>query len=173
MNKQMIIAAAIMGAGYMGGVSGAPVPQAPEAVRAPAGQELSLVLYATGVQVYECAQGQDANSFAWKFKGPVADLADKSGKPMGTHYGGPTWETPDGSKVMAKVSARADAADARSIPLLLLEATSTSGSGMLGAVRSIQRLETVGGAAPTQGCSKETVSQEARVPYSATYYFYS
>jgi hypothetical protein len=173
MNKQMIIAAAIMGAGYMGVPSASPVPQAPEAVRAPAGQQLSLVLYAAGVQLYECAQGRDADTFAWKFKGPLADLTDKAGKPMGKHYGGPTWETSDGSKVVAKVSARADAADSRAIPLLLLEAPTPGTPGMLGGVRSIQRLDTVGGTAPAHGCNRESASREARVPYTATYYFYS
>ena len=172
MNRQMIIAAAIMGAGFMGKAAASPVPQAPEAVRAPAGHELSLVLYATGVQVYECAQ-QDADAFAWKFKGPVADLTDRAGKPMGRHYGGPTWESQDGSKVVARVSARADAADSRAIPLLLLEARSTGGPGMLAGVRSIQRLDTVGGTAPAQGCNRESLAREARVPYTATYYFYS
>ena len=173
MNKPMIIAAAIMGAGYLNLAPASPAPNAPEAVRAPAGQELSLVLYAAGVQVYECAQGKDADTFTWKFKGPIADLTDRSGKPMGRHYGGPTWETSDGSKVVAQVSARADAADSRSIPLLLLEAPTPGSAGMLAGVRSVQRLDTTGGTAPAQGCNRESVSREARVPYTATYYFYS
>ena len=122
MNKQLVIAAAV-GAGFMGAASASQVPHAPEAVRAPAGQELSLVLHAKGVQVYKCAQ--DGATFAWKFKGPIADLADDAGKPMGRHYGGPTWETTDGSKVVAKVSGKADAANPGAVPLLLTAPLST------------------------------------------------
>ena len=40
------------------------------------------------------------------------------------------------------------------------------------AMRTIQRLETVGGRAPAGGCTQDTLTKVARVPYKATYYFY-
>jgi hypothetical protein len=39
--------------------------------------------------------------------------------------------------------------------------------------RSIQRVDTVGGKAPDQGCGAESTGAKERVPYRATYYFYA
>jgi hypothetical protein len=89
---------------------------------------------------------------------------------MGTHYGGPTWQAPDGSAVVAEVRARERAPDPSAIPHLLLAVKSASGKGSFERVRSIQRLETAGGVAPAGACE---ASQVARVPYTATYYFYA
>ena len=134
----------------------------PEALRPADGQRRALELLAAGVQVYECDAGQ------WKFKGPVAILMDAAGRPMGTHFGGPTWKANDGSEVVAEVKARAPAAEG-AIPLLLLGAKPHSGMGMFERVSSIQRLETEGGVAPRTACAARDV---ARVPYTATYVFF-
>lgn len=145
-----------------------PLPE-PQAVRAPAGQVMSLELLASGVQLYECVPGK-AGGMEWKFRGPEAALMDKSGASQGRHYGGPTWESTDGSRVVAEVRASAPAPEA--IPLLLLSAKSTSGNGAFGKVRSIQRLGTRGGRAPEYACGQADAGRVARVPYTATYRFY-
>ncbi len=148
-------------------------PLVPENLKVPAGQTLSLVSPATGVQIYECgAIKADPARFEWVFKAPEADLFDLSGKKIGRHYAGPTWESSDGSKVVGEVKARDDGPAATAIPWLLLAAKSTSGNGAFGRTQSIQRLYTVGGKAPAGGCSKAQLGKEARVPYKATYYFY-
>lgn len=158
--KRILIVTGLLLAGMDAAAS---LPQAPEALRPPAGQHLAMELLATGVQIYECVASE------WKFKGPEATLIDRTGRPMGTHYGGPTWKAPDGSLVVGEVRAKAPAAAANAIPHLLLGAKSTSGTGSFGRVSMIQRLETVGGIAPAEPC---TGAQVARVPYTATYYFY-
>ncbi len=148
-------------------------PLVPENLKVPAGQTLSLVSPATGVQIYECnAIKADPARFEWVFKAPEADLFDLSGKKIGKHYGGPTWESNDGSKVVGEVKARDDGPAATAIPWLLLSAKSTSGNGVFSRIQGIQRLYTVGGKAPAGGCSKAQLGKEARVPYKATYYFY-
>lgn len=141
----------------------------PEAVRAPANQVMALELLASGVQLYECVPGK-AGQMEWKFRGPEAALMDKSGAAKGRHYGGPTWESTDGSMVVAEVRASAPAPEA--IPLLLLGAKSTSGNGEFSKVRSIQRLGTAGGRAPAYACGQSDAGRIARVPYTATYRFY-
>ena len=150
-------------------------PMVPENLRAPAGQVLSLEAQATGVQIYECDSSKtDPARFEWIFKAPEADLFDDAGRKIGKHYAGPTWESNDGSKVLGEVKARDEGPDAGAIPWLLLTAKSTSGSGVLGQTQSIQRVRTVGGKAPAQGCSSQgQTGKEARVPYKATYYFYA
>src|SRR5258707_5804902 len=146
-------------------------PLVPENLKVPAGQTLSLVSPATGVQIYECgASRTDPTKFEWVFKAPEADLFDLSGKRIGKHYAGPTWESNDGSKVVGEVKARDDGPSASAIPWLLLSAKSTSGSGAFSRTQAIQRLYTVGGKAPAAGCSKGQRGKEARVPYKATYY---
>jgi hypothetical protein len=45
-------------------------------------------------------------------------------------------------------------------------------AGIFGSVASIQRLDTVGGMAPTGGCDEAHAGAITRVPYSATYAFF-
>jgi hypothetical protein len=158
---------------FTAGIAQVPAPRAiPEALKAPADQVLALELQANGVQIYECrASKDDPARFEWVFKAPEANLLDASGKPAGKHYAGPTWEAPDGSKVVGEVKAKDTSRSAGSIPWLLLGAKSVSGDGLFGRVKSIQRLNTTGGAAPASA-SPAQAGQEARVPYTATYLFY-
>ncbi|HEX6529418.1 MAG TPA: DUF3455 domain-containing protein [Burkholderiales bacterium] len=130
----------------------------------PANQSLAQVVPAKGVQIYEC---RDAK---WVFVAPEAELFDKSGKKIGTHYAGPVWEAADGSKVIGAVKARSDAPDAGAIPWLLLSTKSVAGEGAFSKVTSIQRLSTTGGLAPAGGCAE--AGAKARVPYTADYYFF-
>jgi hypothetical protein len=146
---------------------------APTELRPPANEKVVLAAWATGSQVYECSSDLATYAWEWRFKGPEAELHDKSGAPLGKHYAGPTWELPDGSKVVGEVRAQAAAADAGAVPLLLLSAKSNSGTGALRAVRSVQRLDTWGGRAPAESCSQGTAGKVVRVPYRATYYFYA
>jgi uncharacterized protein DUF3455 len=148
-------------------------PIVPPQLDVAADQPLALQARATGFQIYTCAAGKDAAQFAWALKAPEADLFDGAGRKIGRHYAGPTWEAVDGSKVGAAVKARADAPDANAVPWLLLAATSNAGSGVLAHVASIQRLNTSGGTAPAQLCDDTHAGEERRVPYTATYYFYS
>jgi Protein of unknown function (DUF3455) len=148
-------------------------PVVPENLKVPATQTLSVVAQATGVQIYECSASKtDPTRFEWAFKAPEADLLDSAGKNIGKHYAGPTWESNDGSKVVGDVKARDDGPDANAIPWLLLSAKSTEGNGIFGKTQSIQRVKTVGGKAPGDGCSQAQVGKVARVAYRATYYFY-
>jgi hypothetical protein len=146
-----------------------PVPAA--SLQPPQGETLYLEALAEGVQIYECRQKPDA-TYEWVFKAPEALLASRSGEPLGKHYAGPTWESRDGSKVAGDVRARDPGPSASAIPWLLLGAKLHSGTGVFSAAKSIQRLATVGGVAPSAPCSGSQLNQVARVPYTATYHFY-
>jgi hypothetical protein len=146
----------------------------PEALKVPSGQVLAVSARAAGAQIYACtADKDDPTRFSWTLKAPEATLRDKSGKPLGKHYAGPTWEAADGSKVVGEVVAKSDAPDPAAIPWLLLRAKSTSGTGIFSTVASIQRLHTVGGKPPANGCDRDRSGKEARVSYSAQYLFYA
>jgi Protein of unknown function (DUF3455) len=147
--------------------------EVPESLRIAADPSPALRTHGVGVQIYRClADKENAARFEWQLLAPEADLFDHAGKKLGRHYAGPTWEALDGSVVTGEVAARADSPDPGSIAWLLLRAKTTSGRGIFGDVRFIQRLRTVGGSAPAGGCSPGTAGSEVRVRYSADYWFY-
>ena len=152
----------------------ATIPWVPENLRPPGTEVLSLETAAVGVQIYECNARKDPPTrFEWVFKGPEADLFDRTGKKIGKHYAGPTWEAIDGSKVAGEVRARNNGPDPNAIPWLLLSAKSTTGAGVFSQTKSIQRVRTVGGAPPTEPCGEAQAGKVIQVGYTATYYFYT
>lgn len=151
-----------------------PPSNVPPAIQVPGTAVLTRALHGSGVQIYECRSGPPgAAPFAWSLQAPAADLADRSGKDIGRHYEGPTWEANDGSKVVGELVARDLGPVPSAIPWLLLRAKSTAGKGIFAKVRFIQRLDTVGGLPPQTGCDSAHSGQRTRVAYSAEYYFYS
>jgi hypothetical protein len=128
---------------------------------------------AIGYQIYVCkAKADDPNIFEWTFKAPEAELRNEAGEKVGKHYAGPSWEGNDGSKVVGEVVERSNAPEASAIPWLLLKARANDGAGAFSTVTYVQRIETVGGIAPTEGCDRSTVDSERGVEYTATYTFY-
>ena len=148
-------------------------PVVPASLAVPSSQVLSLRARAVGVQIYECGMRRDDPRRAeWIFKAPEAELFSRIGEKIGKHYGGPTWESNDGSKVVGEVKAQVAGPDSGAIPWLLLNAKSTSGTGVFSQTKSIQRVYTVGGKAPTEPCSQAQAGKVTRVGYKAMYYFY-
>lgn len=129
------------------------------------GSKLVFHAFAEGVQIYQWDGG------SWVFRGPSATLYANAGGTgvVGSHYGGPTWESHSGGLVVGALSERCDRGPA-DIPWLLLDVVRTEGPGIFHRVASIQRVNTVGGQAPTTAGS---FSGEVRnVPYTAEYFFY-
>jgi hypothetical protein len=147
-------------------------PDVPPAIEVPAGNRLFLVVHAVGTQNYTCN-----GSGAWGPAVPAANLFDKHGRLVGTHFGGPTWQYMDGSSVLgtriAGVFVPPPPAPPVAIPWLLLQEVSTTigpdGGDRLTDTTFIQRVHTTGGLAPAGACVTGTT---ASVPYTADYYFY-
>ena len=133
-------------------------------LQAPAGSQLVFHAYARGYQVYRW------NGQGWSFNGPSATLYANAGGTgvVGIHYGGPTWEANSGGFIVGALSKRCDV-DAEDIPWLLLDVVRNEGPGVFHAVTHVQRLNTIGGQAPTGSGSPGEVRN---VPYMAEYYFY-
>jgi hypothetical protein len=152
--------------------SPAPTATVQDSLKPSASESVAMVVAAKGVQIYECRTAKNqADAYEWAFVAPEAELFDSSGKRIGTHYAGPQWEATDGSKIVGTVKARADAPQLDAIPWLLLTAKSVGAQGALSKITSVQRVNTVGGAAPQGGCSQSAVGTVVRVPYTADYYF--
>jgi hypothetical protein len=173
---QRWLAAAILVAGLIASwtlaeitYAGPPAPSVPGRIAVDDGNKVFLVGHASGVQIYTC------NGTAWSAATPRAELRDDAGKVIITHYGGPTWEARDGSKVVGQ---RVDGVtvDPTAIPWLKLKAASTSAGpdgSRLTATTFIQRVNTTGGLVPPAGtCNAGTAGTVAEIPYTADYYFW-
>lgn len=151
------------------GVSAGVMPS--QDIQAPAGSVLLLQARAQGEQIYQCTL--NAGQFQWQLKAPDAVLFDAQGLQIGRHYAGPIWEYQDGSRVTGKLLHKVDAASGKAIPWLLLEAVKHQGTGMFNAVGYINRIDTQGGLPPVSACDGNRLGSEKRVPYRASYNFYS
>jgi hypothetical protein len=152
-------------AGWLRSAEGQTLPSAPETLKPPAGEHLRAHVHASGQQIYVC------DGSKWILSRPDAKLFDEAEHEVGSHFAGPTWRWSDGSQVSGRPIASATP-DPESIPWLLLTATGHKGDGVLKNVSSIQRLRTKGGKAPVYGCGASNRGKQARISYSADYYFY-
>lgn len=141
----------------------------------PAGTTLMMRYRAEGAQIYTCkALANGTSGYAWALKAPDARLSDEQCKQVGTHFAGPSWKfTGDGSTVVGMKLAETPPLEAGAIPWLLIRTTSTGGPGVMSNVSYIQRVDTLGGLAPTLGCDAASAGKEVSVPYTALYYFYN
>ena len=145
----------------------------PDTLKPGANESLSMIVPAKGVQVYECRAKKDAGTgFEWVFVAPDADLFDRRGNNVGRHGAGPSWQSSDGSRIVATLKQRADAPVSGAVPWLLLTAKSNGPEGSFSNVTSIQRVNTAGGLAPSAGCSRDSAGATASIPYTADYYFF-
>lgn len=135
-----------------------------EKLRVPAGSKLAFRVYAKGVQIHRWT------GTSWSFVGPSAVLtADAGGHGIvGIHYSGPTWESVSGGKLVGSVRERCTP-DPNAIAWLLLDAVA-EGPGIFHRVAFIQRVNTVGGNAPSTAGT--VPGEQAEVPYTTEYLFY-
>ena len=164
-------------------------PAVPGTIQVAAGQRLFLAAHAYGTQNYICLPS--AAGFAWTLFGPQATLIHNDANQVMTHFlsANPdeagtlraTWQhSVDTSAVWARAIAMStdSAFVARgAIPWLLLEVVGSeagpTGGKKLTAATQIHRLNTVGGIAPSTGCSQSAnVGSRVFVPYEADYFFY-
>jgi len=131
-------------------------------------------LLANGIQVYECRAaltGQD--QYHWVFVAPDATLNDPaSGHDVAAYRSIDQWNSlTDLSSVSAVLRATQEAGS-DNLPWTYMRAIPASADGMFAGVTSVQRVNTRGGAAPRNGCGADTAGAEARVPFTAEFYFY-
>ena len=136
-----------------------------ETIHAPAGSKLVLHAYADGVQIYRWT------GTSWVLSAPSAVLYSDANlqDPVGIHYAGPTWQSTSGSKVVGTLLDRCTA-DPSAIQWFLLGAVSSNGPGIFDRVTFIERVNTVGGLAPSYPGS--FVGELVNIAYRAEYFFY-
>lgn len=149
--------------------------QIQDATQPPSSEHAVLTLRAVGSQIYTCQPvSQVANrGFQWVFFAPAARLFDSSGNEVATHGDGPVWNYQDGSAIGGVVQATTASTDSGSIPWLLLKGVNPQRAGILTTIDFIRRTDTHGGMSPATGCDAMHQGDFIRVPYTATYTFYS
>jgi len=143
----------------------------PDPTVPPPTQHPILIVTGKGVQIYACQQ--TATGPQWVFRAPEATLTDAAGNNVGIHEAGPIWKSKDGSVVRGELLQKSASPEPSAIPWLLLKAVGPSGPGIMTKVEFIRRSDTVGGMAPAMGCDAQHLNAAARIPYTATYSFYS
>ena len=150
--------------------AGPPDPVVPGEIDVRDGNKVFLVGHGVGVQIYSC------NGVVWSFVAPRANLFNDHGKLTVTHFGGPTWQAKDGSRVVGRVvDGGSVTVDRTAIPWLLLSASTAAGpdGDRLVDTTFIQRTATTGGLAPPAAeCNATTAGTVAEVPYTADYFFW-
>jgi hypothetical protein len=146
---------------------GGGLPAIAEAIKPPAGSRvIGTFQVVTGTQGYTCVVADGATTGAYTAASvPEAQLSGRSGRIH--HFAGPSWQSErDGSLVTAAKLAASPLTG--TIPELLLQVQTHTGTGILSRADYINRLSTSGGVAPATCTSGETV----KVPYQALYVFW-
>jgi hypothetical protein len=153
--------------------AGQAAPSVPGEIAVTGDHKPYLIAHAEGVQIYGCYSVADG--YAWRLLVPRATLTADNGKPLGSHYAGPTWEARDGSKVVG-VRETGVSVDPTAVDWLRLRADSTTAGAAgerLTPTTYIQRINTVGGLPPAAGdCDADTIAEQREIPYSADYVFF-
>jgi hypothetical protein len=173
-------------------------PAVPTTIQVEAGHEAFLVGRGIGTQNYHCSPS--GAGFAWILFTPEAVLLSDSGRQITSHFFGPNPREPnvdptvtaqgtiraawrhsrDSSTVWGRVAAPSSDPEfvrPNSVPWLLVEAKGAvegpGGGDTLTRTTFIQRVNTLGGLAPSTGCSAAAdVGKKAFVPYEADYFFF-
>ncbi len=170
----------------------APPHPMPSNIEVPAGNMVFFQGRGVGTQNYICQPS--GTGFAWTLFTPQATLFSSRAKQLTTHFFSPNplqqgtiraaWQhSKDTSTVWAQLAPNGSSADPNfvapgAIPWLLLQTAGTQegpgGGDTLTITTYIQRLNTVGGIAPSTGCDQSTdVGRKTFVPYEADYFFYT
>jgi hypothetical protein len=172
------------------------VPQVPPNIQVATRNVPFLKGHAIGTQNYVCLPS--SSGFSWRLFGPQATLfftfnffGSEVPQQITTHFLSPnpseggvaraTWQSSiDTSAVWGR--AIASSSDSNfvapgAIPWLLLEVVGTqhgpTGGAFLTQTTFLQRLNTLGGTAPSTGCGESSnVGATTLVPYTADYFFY-
>jgi hypothetical protein len=156
-------------------------PPVPAGLQVPAGNQAFLEGAAIGTQDYICLPS--GSGTAWTFFGPQATLFNEHNQQIITHFLSPnpfengtprvTWQDSEDTSKIWGLTIASVVVDPTVIPWLLVQVVGAengpTGGDKLSETTYVQRLNTVGGVAPTTAC---TVGMMALVPYSAEYFFY-
>ena len=160
-------------------------PAVPSTLEVPEGNRPWLVAHAIGTQNQVCLPRANGAGLGWTFYGPIATLYNDQDEQILTHFLSPnpdqggaaraTWQhSRDASAVWAVTHVDPVTVDPTAIPWLLLRVVGDEpgldGGDKLSVTTFIQRINTVGGVAPSGDCAP--LGAKLFVPYETDYVFY-
>lgn len=142
----------------------------PSRITPPDNAKLAFTLKGHGLQSFQCIS--DKSGRYWRFIAPKASLVDEQGSQQVTQGGDFSFLASDGSRLTAKISDWAPAANSEDLKSVLF-ATRSFGKrqGRLTGIRWVERSEASGGM-PLTACSPSQLGMLLNVRFSATYRFY-
>ena len=148
----------------------------PEAIRVPTGHQIALEARGSGELLYTCQAIKRAPfEYAWLLQASSLRLQDSSGRTINYYPGTRSrWVHSDGSQLVTQASVEA-AADSANLPQqrAAVEAISAAGTlGVLGKVKYVQTLRSVGGVVITKPCVAGTLGMRVSVPLESDYVFW-
>jgi hypothetical protein len=162
-------------------------PPVPTDIQVPAGNQAFLLGRGVGTQNYVCVPSDTIGHVNWRLFTPQATLFSDLGEQLTTHFSSPnpdepgvvrvTWEdSRDTSTVWARATGSVTVSPT-AIPwvrlLVVGRVVGPTGGNTLFGTTFIQRVNTVGGLAPSKRCDLPTdIGNEAFVPYTADYFFF-
>jgi hypothetical protein len=163
-------------------------PPVPTDIQVPAGNEAFLVGRGVGTQNYVCVPSPSIGHVNWTLFTPQAALFNDQREQIITHFFSPnpdeggsvvraTWEdSRDTSTIWARATGSASVSP-NAITWVRLEVVGAevgpTGGNSLSGTTFVQRLNTVGGLAPSTDCNLPTdIGNKAFVPYTADYFFF-
>lgn len=174
-----LVAASVVGATQIAGAAEQSAAKAPAAITLPTNIRQAIADVSPPnskpIGAYLAAKGPDVQKYTCGADGlfPTASVPEagltrllaESGLPNSIHhFGGPRWESSDGSIVLGAVAKRVEVPG--QLPWLQISVTHEGSAGALDKVTGISRVLTDGGTAPAGACTPGTVQQ---VPYAAVY----
>jgi len=146
-------------------------PGLPARLHAPDNEVPAFMLSGNGVMIYQCqASFTNPNAYAWSLVAPDATLYDGGHEVARTTSPNLIEALSDGSSVSGVV--RGAQAASGALPWTMAQAQPVGETGIFAGVSSMQRVNTRGGVPPASGCNADNTGAEARVAFSADYYFY-
>ena len=175
----LVASSALAGCGgHLPGLTGLQTNQLglPEAIRVPAGQQISLQAHGSGELLYTCQAIKRAPfEYAWLLQASSMRLQDSAGRVINYYPGTRSrWVHGDGSELVTQSSVEA-AADNVNLPQqrAMVEAPSKAvASGVLGKVTYVQTLRNVGGVVTTKPCIAGNLGMRVSVPLESDYVFW-
>jgi hypothetical protein len=164
---------AMLGLAALPALSAIPAPSglAPR-LAAGADEEPAFMLSARGTNIFQCkARVNEPNTYGWYFVAPDAILYEGT-RAAGGHRAVGQFESDNDRTSVFGVLRATQPGGAENLPWATMRAAPTGDSGMFAGVTTIQRVNTAGGVAPADGCTAANAGNEARVNFSADYYFY-
>jgi hypothetical protein len=144
------------------------IPLIPEAIRPPSGSRpIGAYLVASGTQNYKCVVVAGAAKGAYTGAStPDAELIGTGGRVH--HFAGPSWQS-ERDQSLVTATKLAQNVKTGTIPELLLQVVTHSGTGIMSKADYLNRLYPSGGVAPTTSCTAGAV---VKVSYKAVYVFW-